>query len=70
MDVVLLQQAPTDGLTRAAFEEDVVRDDDRSPAVDLQQRGDVLDEVELLVGRGDPEVTALVGTSKGSCRSR
>ena len=48
-------------LARATLEQHVVRHDDCRTAIDLQQRLDVLHEVELLVlGRG-PEVRALVG---------
>ena len=59
--VELLQQVPADRLAGPAFEEDVVRDDDSAAAVDLQQRLDVLDEVELLVLRRRPEILPLVG---------
>jgi hypothetical protein len=49
---------PTKFFARAAFEEDVVRHDHRRPADNLQQGEDVLDEVELLVAGGRPEVFA------------
>ena len=49
MDVTLLEQIRADGLSGSALEEDVVGDDDRSSAVDFQQRLDVLDEIELFV---------------------
>ena len=49
VDVALLEQVRADGLSGSALEEDVVGDDDRSSAVDFQQRLDVLDEIELFV---------------------
>ena len=49
MDVALLEQVRADGLSGSALEEDVVGDDDRSSAVDFQERLDVLDEIELFV---------------------
>ena len=42
MDLALVQQLSPDGLARAAFEEDIVRNDDRRPAVLLQQGFDML----------------------------
>jgi hypothetical protein len=60
VDVALVEQLAADGLAGAALEQDVVGDDDGGAAVDLEQRFDVLDEVELLVGRAGPEVLALV----------
>ena len=47
-----------DGFARAALEEHIVGHDDRGPAVDLEQRLDVLHEVELLVTVLRPEVIA------------
>jgi hypothetical protein len=44
-----------------SFEQYVVRHDYRRPAVDFEQRGDVVDEIELLVAGGRPEVVPLVG---------
>jgi hypothetical protein len=49
VDVALGEQLAADGLAGAALEEDVVGDDDGGAAVDLEERLDVLDEVELLV---------------------
>src|SRR5699024_10584042 len=56
VQVELLEQSAADGLACAALEEHVVWDDHGGPAMYLQQRSDVLEEVELLVGDGDPEV--------------
>ena len=58
VDVALVQQPPPDRLARAALEQHVVRHHDRGAAVDLQQCLDVLEEVELLVAGGGPEVVA------------
>lgn len=58
MNLALVQQLPADGLPCAAFEEDVIGDDDRSAAVLLQQGFYMLEEVELFVGRRRPEVVA------------
>ena len=59
VDVALLEQLAADRLAGAALEEHVVRHDDGRPAVLLQQRLDVLQEVELLVGGRGPEVVAV-----------
>jgi hypothetical protein len=58
--IELLQQVAPHGLARTAFEEDVVRHDDGRPSVHLQQRLDVLQEVELFVLGGRPEILPLV----------
>ena len=49
------------GLAGTTFEEDIVREDDCSLAGGFQHRFDVLDEVELFVAGGDPEVLTIVG---------
>jgi hypothetical protein len=59
VDVALGEQLAADRLAGAALEEDVVGDDDGGAAVDLEERLDVLDEVELLVRGRRPEVVAL-----------
>src|SRR6266487_4995815 len=46
-------------LTRLIFEEAIVREDYRCTAAVLEDREHVLDEVELLVARGDREVVPL-----------
>ena len=51
--------AQFDGFSRPTFEEDVIGHHDRRAAMLLQQRFDVLDEVELLVGGRRPEVITL-----------
>src|SRR5712692_4495474 len=56
--IALVEELPPYGLARAALEKHVVGDDDGRAAVDLEQRLHVLDEVELLVGGGRPEVVA------------
>src|SRR5579872_2220721 len=61
MHVAIVQQLFADGLTRAALEQHVVGHYDCGPAVDLEQRFYVLEEVELLVAGGGPEVVAYVG---------
>ena len=52
----MLEQAPTHRLAGAALEDDVVGNHDRGSPVHLEQRVDVLQEVELLVAGGDREV--------------
>ncbi len=61
MDIKSRQQSPADRLAGPAFEEHIIRHDHCRAAVDLQQGGDVLDKVELLVAGGGPEIVALVG---------
>ncbi len=58
MDVAIVEQSAADHFAGAAFEEDVVWHDDRRAAVNVQNRLDVLDEVELLVAGCRPEVIA------------
>jgi hypothetical protein len=57
--VALVQQLLADGLARAALEQHVVGQHHGGAAVLLEQRLDVLHEVELLVAGGGPEVVAL-----------
>ena len=61
MHVERLEQVPPHRLTRAALEQNVVRHDDGAGAVHPEQRLHVLEEVELLVLGGGPEVLTLVG---------
>ena len=56
MQVAGVQQASADGLPGAALEEEVVGQDDGGAAVGVEDGVDVLDEVQLLVGRVGPEV--------------
>ena len=63
VDVALLEQVRADGLSGSALEEDVVGDDDRSSAVDFQERLDVLDEIELFVLGAGPEVLPFVAVA-------
>lgn len=51
MDIALVQQFPSYGFPCPTFEQNIIRYDDSRPAVDLQQRLDVLREVQLLVDR-------------------
>ena len=57
--VRLLEQFAPDGFARAAFEQHVVRQHDRRAAVLLEDREDVLEEIELLVAGGRPEIVAV-----------
>lgn len=59
VQVEVREQLASDGLARAALEEDVVRQHDRSPTVGIEDRHDVLHEVQLLVARRGNEVLAL-----------
>jgi hypothetical protein len=58
VNLELFEQALSERLPGSAFEQHVVREHDRGTAVDLQDRFDVLNEVDLLVGGRDPEVIA------------
>ena len=61
MHVALLQKIASHRLPGPTLEQHVVRHDDGTAAIDLEQRLDVLHEVELLVlGRG-PKVLPFVG---------
>jgi very-short-patch-repair endonuclease len=61
VDVALFQQVAAHRLAGPALEQHVVRHDDGAAPVDLQQRLDVLQEVQLLVLRRRPEILPLVG---------
>jgi hypothetical protein len=58
VDLALPEEPSSDRLTGASFEEDVVRDDDGAAAAHVEEGEDMLDEVELLVLGGGPEVLA------------
>lgn len=53
-----MQQLPPHNFAGSAFEEHFVRNNHRGFAVDVEQRFDVLDEVELLFARRSLEVLA------------
>lgn len=55
-----LQEPAADDLACSALEEDIVRHHHSGVAVGLEDGVDVLEEVELLVGAGGPEVLAVV----------
>jgi len=59
--VAALQQIAAHRLPRPALKEDVVRHHNGRPAIGLEHGPHVLQEVELLVGGGGPEVLAAVG---------
>ena len=59
VNVGLLEQFASDGFAGAAFEENIVGDNDRSATVLLQNGEDVLKEVELLVAGARPEIVAM-----------
>ena len=54
--IALLQELATGSLPSSALEEHVVRNHDGRPSMLLEQRPDMLDEVELLVTGADPEI--------------
>ena len=43
------------------FKQDVIRHDNRCPAINFQNRFDVLKEVKLLVGSGRPKILPFIG---------
>ena len=59
MNVAALEELAADGLARAAFEQDIVGNDDSSAAIHFQEADDVLHEVDLLVAGGGPEIVAI-----------
>ena len=56
-----LEEVAAHRLARPALEEDIVRHHDGRTAIGLEHGPHVLEEVELLVGGGGPEVLAAVG---------
>ena len=56
LNVGLLQQFPPNGLSGAAFKQHIVVHNDGRAPINLQARFHVLQELELLVARGCPEV--------------
>jgi hypothetical protein len=61
VDIALVEEFASYGFPGAAFEEDVVGDDDGRLSVDFQESFNVLEKVELLVAGGGPEVLPFVG---------
>ena len=59
MHVRLLEQFAPDGFARAAFEEHVIRQHHRRATVLLENGEDVLEEIELFVAGGGPEIVAI-----------
>ena len=60
VNIELLEQVAANGLPGTALEQHVVGHDDGAPPIDRQQRLDVLQEVQLLVLRGRPEILPFV----------
>src|SRR3972149_6910471 len=58
MDITFMQKFTAYDFTRTAFKEYIIRHNDRSLAGHVQNVLDVLDEVELLVAGGGPEIFA------------
>src|SRR5205085_5788828 len=58
MHLALLQQFAPDGLTGTALEKHIIRHNHGSAAINLEQRLDMLDKVQLLVAGAGPEVVA------------
>ena len=59
VNVGLFEELASHSLAGTAFEEDVVRYNDRGAAVLLQDGEDVLKEVELFVAGARPEIVAM-----------
>jgi hypothetical protein len=58
MDVAIVQEAFANCFAGAALEQHIVGQNDGGAAVDPEQAADVLEEVELFVAGGGPEVIA------------
>jgi hypothetical protein len=69
VDLALPEEPSSDRLTGASFEEDVVQDDDGAAAAHVEEGEDMLDEVELLVLGGGPEVLARTEIVAGRFRA-
>ncbi len=59
VDVGLLEQSTADRLSRPSLEEHVIRQHHSGTAMLLEDREDVLEEVELLVARARPEIISV-----------
>ena len=59
VNVCLFEEFTADGFTCAAFEENIIRNNNRGAAVLLQDREDMLEEIELLVAGARPEIVAM-----------
>ena len=64
MDIEPRQQPPADCLAGSAFEEHIIRYNHCCATVDLQQRGNMLNKIELLVAGCSPEIVTLI-TQRG-----
>ena len=60
MQIRGLEQFLTDDLTGTTFEQHIIRHHDGGSAGGFQNGVDVLDEIQLLVGTGGPEILAVV----------
>lgn len=69
MNVELIQEFAANGLPGTALEQHIVRNDDGGSAPDFEECFDVLEEVQLFVGRRGPEVVPLVGQRFLDCLS-
>ncbi len=58
MHIEILQQSLADHLACAALEQHIIRHNNGCPAMDREDGFDVLEEIELLVTRADPEIIA------------
>src|SRR5438132_7557696 len=58
MHIALLQQFAPDGLTGTTLEKHIIRHDNSGTTINLEQRLDMLDKVQLLVAGAGPEVVA------------
>src|SRR2546430_1930762 len=58
MHLALLQQFAPDSLTGPALEKHIIRHNHGSAPINLEQRLDMLDKVQLLVAGAGPEVVA------------
>ena len=59
VNVCLFEEFTADGFTCAAFEENIIRNNNRGAAVLLQDREDMLEEIALLVAGARPEIVAM-----------
>jgi Restriction endonuclease len=59
VNICLLQQLATHGLSGTAFKKNIVRDNNSGPAMLLENGKDVLEEIELFVASRSPEIVPM-----------